>query len=98
MDLDCSSFVQWAFNQTGIELDSRTVSTETLKQLGKPISINEVKPGDLVFFDTYKKDGHVGIYLGDGKFIGAQPSTGVGIVDMTEGYWEKVFHGRVNRI
>ena len=36
-----------------------------------------MQPGDLVFFDTYKRDGHVGIYIGNGKFIGAQTSTGL---------------------
>jgi len=48
-----------------------------------------MKTGDLVFFDTYKKDGHVGIYVGDGKFIGTQTSTGVAIADMSKGYWKE---------
>ena len=58
-----------------------------------------MNPGDLVFFDTYKTDGHVGIYIGDGKFIGAQTDTSVAIADMTQGsYWAEVFNGRVKRI
>ena len=57
-----------------------------------------MKPGDLVFFDTYKIDGHVGIYIGNGQFIGSQTSTGVAIVRMTSGYWADVFNGRVRRI
>ncbi len=57
-----------------------------------------MKPGDVVFFDTYKTDGHVGIYIGDGKFIGAQSSTGVAIADMSKGYWKEKFNGRVKRI
>lgn len=61
-----------------------STSTETLKHLGKPVSPDDMKPGDLVFFDTYKVDGHVGIYMGDGKFIGA--------------YWKKKFNGRVKRL
>ena len=81
---------------TIIPLDS--TSTNTLKFIGKPISPNEMKPGDLVFFDTYKPDGHVGIYIGNGKFIGAQTSTGVAIEDMTKGYWKERFNGRVQRI
>jgi cell wall-associated NlpC family hydrolase len=40
-----------------------------------------MQPGDLVFFNTYKKDGHVGIYIGNGKFIGSQSSTGVEIAE-----------------
>lgn len=96
---DCSSFVNWAFAQVGIDLGPlSSTSTETLKHLGKPVSPSKMKPGDLVFFDTYKKDGHVGIYVGDGKFIGAQTSTGVAIADMSKGYWKEKFNGRVKRI
>ncbi|OXT15243.1 hypothetical protein B9K06_22145 [Bacillus sp. OG2] len=96
---DCSSFVHWAFAQVGVNLGPlSSTSTETLKHLGKPVSPNEMKPGDLVFFDTYKTDGHVGIYVGDGKFIGAQDSTGVAIADMTNDYWKNTFNGRVRRI
>jgi peptidoglycan DL-endopeptidase CwlO len=59
---DCSSFVHWAFSQVGIKLGPLTsVTTDTLKHLGKKVSPNEMQPGDIVFFDTYKKDGHVGI-------------------------------------
>ena len=96
---DCSSFVHWAFAQVGVDLGPLTsTSTETLKHLGKPVSPSEIKPGDLVFFDTYKIDGHVGIYIGEGKFIGAQSETGVAIADMTQGYWEEKFNGRVKRL
>jgi peptidoglycan DL-endopeptidase CwlO len=96
---DCSSFVHWAFAQVGVDLGPvNSTSTETLKYLGKPVSPSEIKPGDLVFFDTYKRDGHVGIYIGNGKFIGAQPNTGVAIEDMTKGYWKEKFNGRVMRI
>jgi peptidoglycan DL-endopeptidase CwlO len=92
---DCSGFVHWAFAQAGIELGN---STDSIKNSGKRVSVEDMKPGDLVFFDTYKKDGHVGIYLGDGKFIGSQCSTGVAIEDMTKGYWKNVFKGHVERI
>jgi peptidoglycan DL-endopeptidase CwlO len=57
-----------------------------------------MKLGNLVFFDTYKIDGNVGIYIGNGKFIGAQTNTGVTIADMTKGYWEEKFNGRVKRL
>lgn len=53
---------------------------DTLKYLGKPVSPSELKPGDSVFFNTYKRDGHVDIYIGNGQFIGVQTSIGVGIV------------------
>jgi len=92
---DCSGFVHWAFAQAGIEIGT---STSTIKNDGRQVSPEDIRPGDLVFFDTYKKDGHVGIYLGDGKFIGSQSSTGVAVADMTKGYWKNVFKGRVVRI
>jgi peptidoglycan DL-endopeptidase CwlO len=92
---DCSGFVSWAFSQAGVKVGA---STDTLKHQGTPVSVSEMQPGDIVFFDTYKKDGHVGIYVGGGKFIGSQSNTGVAIADMSSGYWEKRFNGRVNRI
>ncbi|PWW28428.1 peptidoglycan hydrolase CwlO-like protein [Cytobacillus oceanisediminis] len=92
---DCSGFVHWSFAQAGIKVGA---STDSLKYAGRQVSASEMKPGDLVFFDTYKKDGHVGIYLGGGKFIGSQSSTGVAIANMSSGYWKSVFNGRVVRV
>lgn len=92
---DCSSFVHWAFRQAGIEIGT---TTDTIKNNGRQVSSSELRPGDLVFFDTYKKDGHVGIYLGNHKFLGSQSSTGVAIADMASGYWKERFNGRVVRI
>jgi peptidoglycan DL-endopeptidase CwlO len=92
---DCSAFVSWAFAQVDIEISA---STEVLKNTGTAVSVEEMMPGDIVFFDTYKKDGHVGIYLGSGMFLGSQSSTGVAIANMADGYWLEKFNGRVNRI
>ena len=91
---DCSAFVHWAYAQAGIQIGT---STDTIKNTGKRITDSEMEPGDLVFFDTYKKDGHVGIYLGEGKFIGSQSSTGVAVADMLTGYWNNTFSGHVER-
>ncbi|WP_313799693.1 NlpC/P60 family protein [Cytobacillus sp.] len=92
---DCSGFVSWAFSQGGINLPA---STSSLRYSGSKISPSDLKPGDLVFFDTYKKDGHVGIYIGGGKFIGSQSSTGVAVASMTSGYWKEHFNGHARRI
>ncbi|MEH7235098.1 coiled-coil domain-containing protein [Bacillus sp. JJ1562] len=92
---DCSGFVHWAFAQAGVSVGA---STDALKNQGTAVSVSDMKPGDLVFFNTYKTDGHVGIYIGGGKFIGSQSSTGVAIADMTSGYWKNTFNGRVKRI
>lgn len=96
---DCSSFVHWAFGQAGVDLGNlSSTSTETLNKMGTKISSSELQVGDLIFWDTYKKDGHVGIYIGNGKFIGAQGSTGVAIESIDSPYWNSVFSGHVRRI
>lgn len=92
---DCSGYVSWAFRQEGIHLPS---STSGLQYTGAKISYSQIQPGDLVFFNTYKTNGHVGIYVGGGKFIGSQSSTGVAIADMTSGYWKSKFTGHVRRV
>jgi peptidoglycan DL-endopeptidase CwlO len=92
---DCSGFVSWAFSQAGVRVGA---STDSLKYAGRQVSTSEMRPGDLVFFNTYKKDGHVGIYIGGGQFIGSQSSTGVAIANMSSGYWQNTFNGRVVRV
>ncbi|MDR7075988.1 peptidoglycan hydrolase CwlO-like protein [Neobacillus niacini] len=92
---DCSGFVHWAFAQAGISVGA---STDSLKNAGRKVSTSEMRPGDLVFFNTYKTDGHVGIYLGGGNFIGSQNSTGVAVANMSSGYWANHFAGKVVRI
>lgn len=98
-NFDCSAFVHWSFEQVGVDLGELSgVNTDSLKVQGKTVSYGDAEPGDMVFFDTYKLDGHVGIYIGDGQFIGSQSSTGVAIESMEEGYWANTFNGRVKRL
>ncbi|WP_430791134.1 coiled-coil domain-containing protein [Virgibacillus flavescens] len=92
---DCSGFVSWAFRQGGISLPA---STSGLSGVGQKVSYSNAQPGDLVFFNTYKTNGHVGIYLGGGKFIGSQSSTGVAVASMNSSYWSNVFTGHVRRV
>jgi cell wall-associated NlpC family hydrolase len=90
---DCSGFVRYLYeNSVGQLLPRRAEeqarSTETIDR-------SELKPGDLVFFNTMKRAfSHVGIYVGDGKFIHA-PRTGkaVKVDDMRSAYWQKRFNG-----
>lgn len=90
---DCSGFVRYVFQQAAnltLPHGARAIS-----QLGQAIPVEQLQPGDLVFFNTLKSAfSHVGIYLGDGRFIHA-PSSGGGIhvVDMNESYWAKRFNG-----
>jgi cell wall-associated NlpC family hydrolase len=64
---DCSGLMMYAYRQIGISLphSSRTQST-----LGKAVSIKDLRPGDLLFF--YSPVHHVGMYIGDGKFVHAR--------------------------
>ena len=89
---DCSGFVQWVFAQHG-----RAVPREVRDQyrVGKKIDDDEVKPGDLVFFETVTKGAsHVGIAIGNGEFIHAPSSKGVVRVERyTSTYWAQRFVG-----
>lgn len=90
---DCSGFVAWAYGQEGVSLPSYTGA---LIGKGSAVpSLSQAKPGDLVFF---RGGSHVGIYLGGGKFIGSQSSTGVAVADMTSGYWGSNFDGVIRRV
>ena len=90
---DCSGFVNWAYQQIGINLGER--STSGLKFVGNAVSRNQLQPGDLVFFATNNKRpgviSHVGIYIGGNRFIGSQSSTGVDIANMGSGYWNHAY-------
>lgn len=90
---DCSGFVRYVFQQaTNLTLPH---GARAISQLGQAIPIDQLQPGDLVFFNTLKSAfSHVGIYLGDGRFIHA-PSSGGGIkvVDMNDRYWANRFNG-----
>ncbi len=92
---DCSGFISWAFSQAGISVPS---STAQLQYTGSKVSYSNIQPGDLVFFNTYKTNGHIGIYLGNDKFIGSQNSTGLAIASMNNSYWKSHFAGHVRRI
>ncbi|MEC5422517.1 NlpC/P60 family protein [Virgibacillus sp. C22-A2] len=91
---DCSGFIQYVYQTQSISTP-RTVSDTW--NFAQPVSSASV--GDLVFFETYKPGpSHMGIYLGDGKFIHAGESRGVEISDMNNSYWGPKYLGakRVN--
>ncbi len=91
--LDCSGFVRHVYKETlGTSLP-RTAAE--MSQVGQWVSRDELKPGDLVFYNTMRRsNSHVGIYLGDDKFIHS-PRTGqhVRIDNMNESYWRGRFNG-----
>ncbi len=91
--LDCSGFVQLVFKDAVGMLLPRTAKEQS--QVGNVIDKDELKPGDLVFFNTMRRTfSHVGIYLGDNRFLHA-PRTGaeVRVEDMSQGYWTKRYNG-----
>ncbi|MFT3665749.1 C40 family peptidase [Piscinibacter sp.] len=92
---DCSGFTRHVFEMSlGLVLPRR--ADEQAKAAGMvKVKRDELKPGDLVFFNTLKRTfSHVGIYIGEGKFIHA-PRTGgeVRVEDMRYAYWSKRFTG-----
>ena len=91
--VDCSGLVRYVFQQvTGVTLPR---TAKELSRLGSNVASSDLAPGDLVFFNTRRLPfSHVGIYLGDNRFIHA-PSTGseVEISRLSENYWQKHFNG-----
>ncbi|HEU5138719.1 MAG TPA: peptidoglycan-binding protein [Bacillales bacterium] len=86
---DCSGFIHYVFEKNGVNLPRTTAAIwDYADPAGAP------ERGDLVFFETYT-DGpsHVGIYLGNGKFIEAGSSSGVTITDMDYDYWSSRYLG-----
>jgi cell wall-associated NlpC family hydrolase len=90
---DCSGFVRHLYEKSvGQILPRRAVDQARATEV---IDREELKPGDLVFFNTMRRAfSHVGVYVGDGKFIHA-PRAGkaVNVEDMRSAYWQKRFNG-----
>lgn len=90
---DCSGFVRAMYQQTvGLILPRRANEQAAATQT---IDKNDLQPGDLVFFNTMRKAfSHVGIYVGDGKFIHSpKPGAEVRVEDMQKSYWQRRFDG-----
>ena len=90
---DCSGFVKHVFRE-GLGLILPRSSRE-LSNTGETVQKDELKPGDLVFFNTMRRAfSHVGIYLGNNQFVHA-PRTGasVRVEDIRESYWKKRYNG-----
>ncbi|HET7658241.1 MAG TPA: peptidoglycan-binding protein [Bacillales bacterium] len=86
---DCSGFVDYVFEQIHIQLP-RTASS--IWNYGVPI--DHPQPGDLVFFETYKSGpSHVGIFVGNNKFIHADADKGIMISSMSLDYWKSRYFG-----
>lgn len=90
---DCSGFVRAMYEQTvGLLLPRRAEQQAAATQ---KIERTDLQPGDLVFFNTMRRAfSHVGIYVGDNKFIHSpKPGAEVRVEDMRVNYWNRRFDG-----
>ena len=90
---DCSGFVRAVYEQTAGKIlprraEQQAAATQTIDRA-------ELQPGDLVFFNTLRRTfSHVGIYIGNGKFIHSpKPGAQVRVEDMGIAYWTRRFDG-----
>jgi cell wall-associated NlpC family hydrolase len=90
---DCSGLVRYVFKEAfGLNLPRRA---EEISQKGQRITVDQLVPGDLVFFNTLKRTfSHVGIYIGNNQFVHA-PSSGksVTVENIDKTYWQTRFDG-----
>jgi murein DD-endopeptidase len=85
---DCSGLVLYSYKRAGLALPH---GTDKQRAISRPVKLAELARGDLVFFNQEgKKYGHVGIYVGDGKFVHA-PSSGKSVRSdrLDSPYWKK---------
>ena len=85
---DCSGLVRFSYRQAGVPLPH---SAEQQRRASKHVKLAELKRGDLLFFDQRgRKNSHVGIYLGGGRFVHA-PSSGKHVRNdrLDNPYWKK---------
>ena len=90
---DCSGLVHYVFGHAiGLALPR---NAEEISRMGNQIGRDELEPGDLVFFDTLRRPfSHVGIYLGEQRFIHAPSHRGqVEIISMASRYWQSRYNG-----
>lgn len=91
--VDCASFVRLLFRPLGVELPSTAADQMAL---GAVVLEDELAPGDLVFFrDTYKRGiSHVGVYVGDGRFVhAAGRKSGIIVSSLSRPYYQRHFAG-----
>ena len=91
---DCSGYVCWVYTQSGVHNLPRTTAQGIYNQC-TPVSKEDLKPGDLVFFtDTYESSSavtHVGIYVGDNQMLHCGDP--IGYANLGNSYWIKHFYG-----
>ena len=89
--LDCSGMVSYIFDKAaGLSVQG---SAADIARRGRPVERHELRPGDLVFFNTMNRSfSHVGLYIGEGRFVHAPSTNGrVRIEQMTNRYFAQRF-------
>ncbi len=91
--LDCSSYVQIVYREAAGLVLPRTAREQAMH--GEEVDKSELKPGDLVFFNTMRRAfSHVGIYLGDNYFLHApRAGSAVRVESMQNSYWVQRYNG-----
>jgi len=90
---DCTGFVMWVYGQFGVSMPHNEAGQLSS---GERVDANDLRPGDvLVFANTYRRGlSHVGIYLGDGRFVHAvDEAHGVQVSTLWDSYWAPRFVG-----
>lgn len=87
---DCSGFTQKVFKELGVSL-KRTASQQYTQ--GSSVAKSKLQTGDLVFFNTSGGISHVGIYVGNNKFVHAGVSQGVSVTSLSSSYWGPKYVG-----
>jgi murein DD-endopeptidase len=85
---DCSGLVHYSYAQAGVAVPR---TTRDQRARSRSLALRELRPGDLLFFaQEGKRSGHVGLYIGDSRFVHA-PSTGkhVRLSTLGEHYWRR---------
>ena len=87
---DCSGLVRYSYGKAGIRLPR---DTRSQRDISVPVSLRKLREGDLLFFDQEgKKASHVGMYIGDGRFVHAPSSGGKVRTDSLKAeFWKKHF-------
>ena len=82
---DCSGFMRYIFDSIGVALPR---AADSQYATGRPVSIDRLQPGDLVFFETYESGpSHVGLYIGNSQFISSTSSRGVRVDNLYDPYY-----------
>ena len=91
--IDCSGLITRVYNDLKLGQVPRT--SRDLFRMGKPVSLSELRPGDLVFFkNTYRRGiSHVGVYAGGNRFIHARERHGVAMTSLADPYFQLHYAG-----